>query len=204
MSKKQKNKSWIPHEERVVHTACLYPKWTPREAHTGKKGRRGCRCARCVQWYLQHKAERQARREWHPSRHTDTVKPVDDRNRVYQSDWLAWQAETAAETQRRQRQRIGQTEKIADLAKRADDYAWRVRAAARERCRLLGITVTLTLAESQHELEIYRQCFLRSDSTGTPHHVDHIVPLSKEGEHHPNNLQILTATENLKKGNRLP
>ena len=31
-------------------------------------------------------------------------------------------------------------------------------------------------------------------------HVDHIQPLSQGGKHHPDNLQILTAEENLRKG----
>ncbi len=34
-------------------------------------------------------------------------------------------------------------------------------------------------------------------------HVDHIVPLSKGGLHHQDNLQHLTALDNLSKGNRL-
>jgi 5-methylcytosine-specific restriction endonuclease McrA len=34
-------------------------------------------------------------------------------------------------------------------------------------------------------------------------HVDHVVPLSKGGEHHVDNLQIIPAVENLKKGNDL-
>lgn len=33
--------------------------------------------------------------------------------------------------------------------------------------------------------------------------VDHIIPLSKEGKHHENNLQYLPALENRSKGNRL-
>ncbi len=35
------------------------------------------------------------------------------------------------------------------------------------------------------------------------YHVDHIIPMSKGGLHHEDNLQILTAEENLKKSNKL-
>lgn len=52
---------------------------------------------------------------------------------------------------------------------------------------------------------IYVECKRISESTGVTHHVDHIVPLNGKnvcGLHVPCNLQILTAEENLKKGNR--
>ena len=58
--------------------------------------------------------------------------------------------------------------------------------------------------EQQQVIAIYKRCQDLTESTGIPHHVDHIIPVSKEGEHHPDNLQILTAEQNIKKGNRLP
>ena len=39
--------------------------------------------------------------------------------------------------------------------------------------------------------------------TGITHHVDHIIPLSKGGLHCQTNLQVLTAKENLEKGDNL-
>ena len=50
---------------------------------------------------------------------------------------------------------------------------------------------------------IYEKCEKMTSETGIPHHVDHIHPISKGGLHHQDNLQILTATENIKKGNRI-
>ena len=50
--------------------------------------------------------------------------------------------------------------------------------------------------------EIYKRSRSLSEETGIEHHVDHIKPLAAGGRHHPKNLQILTATENLKKGSK--
>lgn len=50
---------------------------------------------------------------------------------------------------------------------------------------------------------VYAFCYFKSTTTGVAHHVDHIIPLSKGGKHHPSNLQIITAEENWSKGSKL-
>lgn len=50
---------------------------------------------------------------------------------------------------------------------------------------------------------IYEESARLTRETGIVHHVDHIVPLSKGGLHHQDNLQVLTWLENVKKGNKL-
>jgi len=64
-------------------------------------------------------------------------------------------------------------------------------------------SVNLTPDEKLLIQEIYIKCKLISESTGIEHHVDHIIPISKGGLHHPSNLQILTAFENLSKGAKI-
>lgn len=52
---------------------------------------------------------------------------------------------------------------------------------------------------------IYQQAKTLSEQTGIPHHVDHIIPLIGEfvsGLHVESNLQILPATDNIRKRNR--
>ena len=66
-----------------------------------------------------------------------------------------------------------------------------------------GDAPVLTKEEHQRIVEIYRECARITEETGIPHHVDHIHPISKGGQHHPDNLQILTAEENIRKSNKL-
>lgn len=58
----------------------------------------------------------------------------------------------------------------------------------------------LTRDEKNKVSKIYAQSRELTKQTGVEHHVDHIKPLSAGGRHHPSNLQILTAKENLAKG----
>jgi len=51
--------------------------------------------------------------------------------------------------------------------------------------------------------KIYKLRELLTKATGVQHHVDHIWPLSKGGPHWSGNLQIITAEENLSKGDTL-
>ena len=51
--------------------------------------------------------------------------------------------------------------------------------------------------------ELYVECVRISEETGIPHEIDHIIPVSKGGLHHQDNLQILTRAENRKKSNKI-
>jgi 5-methylcytosine-specific restriction endonuclease McrA len=73
----------------------------------------------------------------------------------------------------------------------------------RYRAKKFGEAPVLTPEEHQRILLIYQECARITEETGISHHVDHIHPISKGGKHHPDNLQILTATENIRKGNKL-
>jgi len=51
------------------------------------------------------------------------------------------------------------------------------------------------------DLEIQRQVMTKT--TGIEHHLDHILPLSRGGIHHPINLRVISWEENVSKGSKL-
>jgi hypothetical protein len=60
----------------------------------------------------------------------------------------------------------------------------------------------LTQLSQQEEIRLhekYREAQRLTKTTGVVHHVDHIRPLAAGGVHHPDNLQVITAEENLSK-----
>ena len=58
----------------------------------------------------------------------------------------------------------------------------------------------LSRADKLEISSIYANCRAKTKATGIEHHVDHVKPLAAGGRHHPSNLKILTAQENLQKG----
>jgi len=64
--------------------------------------------------------------------------------------------------------------------------------ASRRRARIRNQTPKLSKEEKKKLQEYYLIC-------PNGHEVDHIQPIAKGGLHHPDNLQILTKTENRKK-----
>jgi 5-methylcytosine-specific restriction endonuclease McrA len=74
---------------------------------------------------------------------------------------------------------------------------------AKRRARKINQTPTdLSTLESSMIEALYFMSRVLSKSCGEPFHIDHITPLSKGGQHKFDNLQILSAEQNLRKGNR--
>lgn len=83
---------------------------------------------------------------------------------------------------------------------------WRaIMAECVRRRKMREVRATPRWADISAIQDIYIQCQIISDETGTKHHVDHIVPLVHPlvcGLHVHWNLQILTAYDNLSKSNK--
>jgi len=62
----------------------------------------------------------------------------------------------------------------------------------------------LSTAEQSQVKAIYRLRIALTRATGIDYHVDHHIPLAKGGKHHPDNLWVIPAADNLRKGAKLP
>lgn len=64
----------------------------------------------------------------------------------------------------------------------------------------------LNASKFRDTLPFYEEAYRRTQATGVPHVVDHIIPLRGDpvhGWHEVGNLQVLTSAENLAKGNKI-
>lgn len=71
-------------------------------------------------------------------------------------------------------------------------------------CKREALKIQATLPTTDNELikNLYKQRVVMAEGNGEQYHVDHIIPLSIGGAHHQDNLRIITATENMEKGDK--
>lgn len=81
---------------------------------------------------------------------------------------------------------------------KGEDHKQKIRnkVAAKRRAHMKMAIIPLTEEEEKRISEIYLNC-------PKGYEVDHVIPISKGGKHHPNNLQYLTMHENRKKYNHV-
>ena len=80
-----------------------------------------------------------------------------------------------------------------------DRKAYKLSRSAERRTRFRISTFLMKPEEKKEINKIYKEARALRESTGITYHVDHIVPLAYGGLHLPENLQIITEQENLKK-----
>lgn len=159
--------------------------------YTGRPCKHGHICERHVIGGVCIRCKRIATEQWHKETRSE-------RNKVYYK-WA--KANPDKIRQAKASYRSSNKDKI-----RMEFAAWKAanphQAAARSalrRARLANASVGLGKEEKIKINEIYRQCALMTRLTGVQYHVDHIIAISRGGKHHPDNLQLLTAIENMKK-----
>ena len=108
------------------------------------------------------------------------------------------------ENERTRKWRIENPEKVKASARKsyyenADYRASRKAYAAKRKASLKDAFFKLSAEEQKRLMRVYKMAELISEHTGVNHHVDHWQPLSRGGKHHPDNLVIVKADENLKK-----
>ena len=102
---------------------------------------------------------------------------------------------------RSKKYRSNNKEKLAEYRKNNKDK--RNTINAKRRANKLNQTPVLTQQELQDITLYYTLAQQLTELGSTKYHVDHIIPLSKGGLHHPDNLQVLTQRDNLCKSTKL-
>lgn len=90
-----------------------------------------------------------------------------------------------------------------EWAKKYPDKAAAIDARRHAKRRAKTCIGTLDAEERRIITCFYEMSRRLTKCTAIPHHVDHVVPLAKGGLHKPSNLQVLTASANIRKGDKL-
>lgn len=158
---------------------------------------------------------RERRREWdrrylekHPEKRKESVNTYNAKAEVKERRkiWLAENRDryTAAKRRWYENNKEQAAQNAARYAK--ENPEWKAAQCAKRRARKLRSCPSWLTDQNLLEIEwFYQEAKRLKKETGIPHHVDHIVPLQGKGVsglHVPWNLQILTASDNSKKGNR--
>lgn len=125
-----------------------------------------------------------------------------DKHLEYRKRWRKEKGDV--ELARTRKWRAENPEKVKESRRKTyygnPDVRARMKAyAARRKSLLKDAFLKLSDVDQKNILRIYKMAELISEHTGVIHHVDHWHPLAKGGQHHPDNLVIVKAEENLKK-----
>jgi len=181
----EKKKEWC--EQNKEHMSDLGKKWRQENKDYLKEYR---------------KQNKDRINEWHRTRYKNDEK---FRNIKKTSALSYYKTEAGRLSNIASNDRYKKTEKYKESIKRyreSEHARVRIRAAANEyRARKQKATVNLTEYEEGEIQQIYAHAVRVSNKLQIPFEVDHIVPLTKGGLHHPDNLQVVPASWNRKKYN---
>jgi len=126
-----------------------------------------------------------------------------EENRKRSQDWRDANRERFREMCRENYRKNKERVRLKGIKWRKENMGAFKASQAKRRARERNATVPLTKEERGLVSCIYSMCRRLNECTTLEFHVDHIIPLSKGGLHHPENLQILPKNINLMKATRL-
>lgn len=118
-------------------------------------------------------------------------------------EYVKKNSEIISERRKEYRKKNSDSISAYDKQYRKENRARILRIGAKRRAAKVNAAVSW--ADQSAIERLYREAKRLTQETGTPHHVDHIVPLVSElvcGLHCEANLQVITAFENISKLNR--
>jgi len=207
------------------NTTCLYPQLAPSTAYD-----KGCRCARCIEgrrivvdkfkeknpdyykiyhkeWYAKNVKQKLASSIQYYKNNAEKIKIYREGNaEKIKTQKKLYRKNNAEKLKVYEAMYYQENTERLRLKRRTPVRVIRA-AMNRAKCRMLRmgkhLVPPLNPDEQARLYKFYETRYYLSESTGVMHHVDHIVPGSKGGLHHPDNLQILTASENCKKKDKI-
>jgi hypothetical protein len=162
-------------------------------------------------WYERNReraaAVRKAWAERNRERKAETDKAWRERNReraaAVRKAWAERNPERAAAVGKAWRERNPERAAAANKAWCERNRERVAERGRRRRCRKRNASIHLTENENQQLLILERTRQELQRETGREYHIDHILPISHGGIHHPLNLRILEGSENQSKNAKL-
>lgn len=177
---------------------------------TNKKASNGLHswCKDCVNLDRRLKCDkyREARRKYA----VENAEKIKKRDKAYKStkQWKAKKSELDRAYREKNKEKIKIKKAIyysdKQHLRRAEYQRNKQAYIARAYKRLYQIKMLTPLDADKFAIaRFYEEAERMTLQTGVKHEVDHIIPISKGGLHHQDNLQILVWHENRKKGNKI-
>lgn len=96
--------------------------------------------------------------------------------------------------------RTENSEKISIRRSSLKGRANRRKYESKRRAIKIGNEINWTNEDKERVNRLFQEAAQLEKLTGIKFHVDHVVPLSRGGPHHPDNLQVVTAKYNMSNG----
>ena len=162
--------------------------------------------------WLERNRERKAatNKAWYErnrERKATTSKAYRERNRerisIVDKAWLERNRERKATTNKAWRERNRERRAITSKAWRERNRDLDHELKRRRRCKQKNASSPLTANEKEKMLLLEHTRQQLQSETGREYHIDHILPITHGGIHHPVNLRILDGRENVSKQDKL-